>query len=86
MGDDWTRLAKTATDANGRASNLVPSTARFQAGVYRLRFDAAAYFRTQGLETFYSAVTVTFEVRYPGENYHVPLLLSPWGYTTYRGS
>jgi 5-hydroxyisourate hydrolase len=86
VGDDWTRLAKTATDANGRAGNLVPSTERFQAGVYRLRFDAAAYFRTQGLETFYSDVTVTFEVRNPGENYHVPLLLSPWGYTTYRGS
>jgi 5-hydroxyisourate hydrolase len=51
-----------------------------------LRFDAAAYFRAQGLETLYSEVSVTFEVRNPSEHYHVPLLLSPWGYTTYRGS
>jgi len=51
-----------------------------------LRFDAASYFRAQGLETLYSEVSVTFEVRNPGEHYHVPLLLSPWGYTTYRGS
>lgn len=85
-GDDWTRLANTATDENGRAGNLIPSTVRFQSGVYRLRFDTAAYFRSQGLETFYSDVTVTFEVRNPAEQYHVPLLLSPWGYTTYRGS
>ncbi len=43
-------------------------------------------FCAQGVETFYSQVSVTFEVRNPGEHYHVPLLLSPWGYTTYRGS
>jgi 5-hydroxyisourate hydrolase len=85
-GSDWTRLADTATDESGRAANLVPSTGLFQRGTYRLRFDAAAYFRAQGLETFYAEVSVTFEVRNPGEHYHVPLLLSPWGYTTYRGS
>ncbi len=85
-GSDWTRLADTATDDSGRAGNMVPTTGPFQPGTYRLRFDVAAYYRAQGVETFYAEVSVTFEVRNPGEHYHVPLLLSPWGYTTYRGS
>jgi 5-hydroxyisourate hydrolase len=85
-GDNWTRLADASTDENGRAGSLIPSDVPFQRGTYRLRFDAAAYFREQGLETLYSEVSVTFEVRNPSEHYHVPLLLSPWGYTTYRGS
>jgi 5-hydroxyisourate hydrolase len=85
-GDNWTCIASAATDENGRAGNLIPSAVPFQRGTYRLRFDAAAYFRAQGIETLYSEVSVTFEVRNPGEHYHVPLLLSPWGYTTYRGS
>jgi 5-hydroxyisourate hydrolase len=85
-GDNWTRLATATTDENGRAGNLIPSEMPFQQGTYRLRFDAAAYFRAQGLETLYSEVSISFEVRNPSEHYHVPLLLSPWGYTTYRGS
>lgn len=85
-GSDWKRLAETATDVGGRAGNLLPSAAQFESGTYRLRFDAAAYFRAQGVETFYAEISVTFKVRNPGEQYHVPLLLSPWGYTTYRGS
>ena len=85
-GDNWTRLADAITDENGRAGNLIPSDVPFQRGTYRLRFDAASYFRAQGLETLYSEVSVTFEVRNPGEHYHVPLLLSPFAYSTYRGS
>jgi len=85
-GSDWKRLAETATDESGRAGNLLPSAGPFESGTYRLRFDAAAYFRAQGVETFYAEISVTFKVRHPGEQYHVPLLLSPWGYTTYRGS
>src|ERR1700691_3667287 len=81
VGSDWTRLADTATDESGRAGNLIPSTRPCQGGTYRLRFDVAAYFRARHMETFYSEVSITFEVRNPGEHYHVPLLLSPWGYT-----
>lgn len=84
--DNWKRLADTTTDENGRAGNLIPSEMPFLRGTYRLRFDAAAYFRAQGMETLYSEVTITFEVRNPGEHYHVPLVLSPSGYTTYRES
>jgi 5-hydroxyisourate hydrolase len=79
-------VANAATDESGRAGNLIPTVGPFQSGTYRLLFDTGAYFRAQGVETFYSQVSVTFEVRNPGEHYHVPLLLSPWGYTTYRGS
>lgn len=85
-GSDWARLANAVTDESGRAANLIPTAGPFERGAYRLLFDAAAYFRAQGIETFYSEVSVTFEVRNPREHYHVPLLLSPWGYTTYRGS
>jgi len=85
-GSDWTRLADAATDESGRAGNLIPPARPFERGTYRLLFDAGSYFRPQGVETFYSQVSVTFEVRNPSEHYHVPLLLSPWGYTTYRGS
>jgi 5-hydroxyisourate hydrolase len=84
--NDWMRLADAVTDQSGRAVNLIPLARPFELGTYRLLFDAAAYFRAQSVETFYSQVSVTFEVRNPGEHYHVPLLLSPWGYTTYRGS
>ncbi|CAN5211092.1 hypothetical protein BH23GEM2_BH23GEM2_25490 [soil metagenome] len=55
-------------------------------GTYRITFDTGAYFRAQGVAAFYPEVTVTFEVSDPQQNYHVPLLLSPYGYSTYRGS
>lgn len=85
-GSNWKQLATGVTDENGRAGDLIPSSGTFQRGTYRLRFDAAAYFRAQGVETVYSEVIITFEVRNPAEHHHVPLLLSPKGYTTYRGS
>jgi 5-hydroxyisourate hydrolase len=85
-GSDWTQLAQTTADENGRSGNLVPPGMSFERGTYRLRFDVVTYFRKQNVETFFAQVTVTFEVLDPAENYHVPLLLSPWGYTTYRGS
>ena len=84
-GGDWKRLADAATDEGGRVVNLFPARP-LQRGMYRLRFDTAAYFRANGVESFYSEVSVSFEVRNPSEHYHLPLLLSPWGYTTYRGS
>ncbi len=57
-----------------------------QPGVYRLTFASGAYFGARGSATFYPEVTVTFEVTARGEHYHVPLLLSPFAYSTYRGS
>jgi len=54
--------------------------------VYRITFGSGAYFEARGMESFYPEVTVTFEMTGPGGHYHVPLLLSPFAYSTYRGS
>ena len=59
---------------------------RVPAGDYRLRFDTGAWFRTLGLESFYPEVEIAFTVRDATQHYHVPLLLSPFGYSTYRGA
>ena len=76
-------LASAVTDADGRVGELGPE--RLPAGTYRLRFDTAAYARTGGAEAFFPEVVVTFAVAGDG-HHHVPLLLSPFGYSTYRGS
>jgi 5-hydroxyisourate hydrolase len=81
-----TMLARGVTDADGRVHSLMPDGASLEPGRYRLSFDTGAYFRAQGLVGFYPEVTVDFEVLDAGEHYHIPLLLSPWGYSTYRGS
>jgi 5-hydroxyisourate hydrolase len=64
----------------------VPAGRALRTGVHRLRFEIDAYFNARGMAGFYPEVTVVFEVADPSEHYHVPLLLSPYGYTTYRGS
>jgi 5-hydroxyisourate hydrolase len=80
----WQPAGRGTTDADGRASDLLP--ARPDAGRYRLTFDTGAYFHAAGETGFYPEVTVTFEVEGGADHYHVPLLLSPFGYSTYRGS
>lgn len=85
-GDAWERLGAGATDADGRCRTLLADGHALAAGVYRLTFDTDAYARSLGAATFYPSVAITFNVRAPGEHYHVPLLLSPFGYSTYRGS
>jgi len=82
----WKALGSGTTDADGRLRNLFPSGAALAAGTYRLTFDTAAYFRAQSAESFYPRVEVVFTVRDASQHYHVPLLLSPFGYSTYRGS
>ena len=84
-GDGWTELAAAPTDAGGRVANLLPAQVKNPAGTYRLRFDVETYFAAQGAPPFYPYVEIVFQVRDSGD-YHVPLLVSPFGYTTYRGS
>jgi 5-hydroxyisourate hydrolase len=81
----WMPLGKATTDADGRAkiSAHGVSVAR---GVYRLVFDTLAYYRAWNVEGFYPEVEIVFEVRDPSQRYHVPLLLSPFGFSTYRGT
>jgi 5-hydroxyisourate hydrolase len=82
----WRLVAKGHTDADGRVQNFLASSSRLEPGTYRLTFDVAAYFRAQSVESFFPEDTVVFAVRDLTQHYHVPLLLSPHGYTTYRGS
>ena len=82
----WTRLGAGRTDADGRLSTLLPVGAPLQPGTYRLSFDTYDYFAAQGITPFYPEIRIVFSVRDTAPHYHVPLLLSPFGYTTYRGS
>lgn len=81
--NDWTELAGGKTNADGRISNLLSET--IPSGMYKLRFETQAYFDRFGVDTFYPFVEITF-IASTGEHYHVPLLLNPFGYSTYRGS
>jgi 5-hydroxyisourate hydrolase len=82
----WAVVGRGATDADGRLRDLAPSDSVLSEGQYRLTFDAGAYFDASGADGFYAEVVVSFVVRDAAAHYHVPLLLSPYGYTTYRGS
>jgi 5-hydroxyisourate hydrolase len=83
-GADAGEIARASTDADGRVRELGPE--RLPAGAYRLVFDTAAYFGQQRSAAFFPEVAITFTVDGDGQHYHVPLLLSPFGYATYRGS
>jgi len=85
-GDGWRGLGRSVTDPDGRARALLPAGCALAVGTYRLTFDTGAYFRSRGSEPFFPEVSVVFEVRDPAQHHHVPLLLSPFGYSTYRGS
>lgn len=78
-------VVSVATDDDGRVGDLVTGT-NSEAGVFRISFGVSEYFRARGEECFYPEISVTFEIKNPGEHHHVPLLLSPFGYSTYRGS
>ncbi len=82
----WVEIASAATDSDGRALNLITDLATFETGVYRIVFNVDAYFLAQGKKTLYREVPVVFTVHDTEEHFHVPLLLSPFGYSTYRGS
>jgi hydroxyisourate hydrolase len=77
-------IGRASTDADGRVREIGPD--RLPRGTYRLVFDTAAYFAQQRTAGFFPEVAITFTVGGDGQHYHVPLLLSPFGYATYRGS
>ena len=83
--DGWDPVGSGATDADGRLRDLIADGASVADGRYRLTFDTGAYFRDRGEAAFYPEVAVVFTVA-GDEHHHVPLLLSPFGYSTYRGS
>jgi 5-hydroxyisourate hydrolase len=82
---EWRPLGRGATDADGRAT-LLAAQSLVPAGTYRVTFDTGAYFRAWNVEGFYPEIAIVFEVRQASPQHHVPLLLAPYGYSTYRGS
>jgi 5-hydroxyisourate hydrolase len=81
---DWLRVADGVTDGDGRIEDFGPVD--LDAGVYRVTFDTGTYFRDTAQTGFYPEVTISFTMGAGPEHYHVPLLLSPYAYSTYRGS
>jgi 5-hydroxyisourate hydrolase len=82
----WTNVGQGVTDGDGRLRTLTAGAPELTPGTYRLIFDTRRYFDGLGTPGFFPSVTIEFQVRAGSEHYHVPLLLSPHGYTTYRGS
>jgi 5-hydroxyisourate hydrolase len=82
---NWQTLSRAATNADGRAAGLEGPAAR-ELGRHRITFETEAYFQRTGQVIFYPRAQVEFIVGSAGDKYHVPLLLSPFGYSTYRGS
>jgi 5-hydroxyisourate hydrolase len=84
--DAWRPIGSGTTDTEGRLRDLTPEPTPVEPGVYRLVFDTGGYFHQRGEAAFYPRVVVEFEVVAGETHYHVPLLLSPFGYATYRGT
>jgi len=82
---EWRALGRGATDGDGRAKLLAPESL-VPAGVYRVTFDTGAYFRAWNVEGFYPEISIVFEIRQASQHHHVDLLLSPYGYSTCRGT
>jgi 5-hydroxyisourate hydrolase len=82
----WSLLRSALTDQDGRCSQLLPDDNVLTPGIYRLRFDTADYLAAQNADSLYPVIEVTFKVRDGESHLHIPLLLSPNGYTTYRGT
>lgn len=83
---NWLLLASGRTDRDGRCDDLLPEGAALPAGPYRLTFDTAAYYAAQKIEGLYPVIQITFAVRDGETHFHIPLLVTQNGYTTYRGS
>lgn len=81
---NWHMIGSAVTDADGRVNQLGPT--RLEPGRYRVTFDTATYFAEQEVRPFYPEVHVVFELLDADQHYHIPLLLSPFAYSTYRGS
>ncbi|CAN5158690.1 hydroxyisourate hydrolase [soil metagenome] len=84
--EGWKMFGQGVTDVDGRVPNLLPETMPLASGDYRLRFATAAYFQAQGTSIFYPEVQVQARIVDATKCYHLPLLLNPFGYSTYRGS
>ena len=83
--EEWVVITNGITNTDGRIPDLVKKEVLMELGTYKLRFETRPYFIQQAVQTFYPFIEIVFEVT-TAEHYHVPLLLNPFGYSTYRGS
>lgn len=84
VGQEWFEVAKGTTNKEGRLTNLLQEDEELTFGIYKMKFDIKHYFDSYDIETFYPLIEVIFEIKTTG-HCHIPLLISPFGYTTYRG-
>lgn len=84
-GNDWAQIAQGTTNEDGRITDWLSGHSR-EKGTYKVDFDTGAWFQQQQRPRFYPQVSIVFAIEQPDEHYHIPLLLSDHGYTTYRGS
>jgi 5-hydroxyisourate hydrolase len=82
----WLRIGRTSTNDDGRAPGLTDDDTVLDPGVYRMSFETGEWFAAREIAAFYPVVRVVFEITDGDQHHHVPLLLSPFGYSTYRGS
>lgn len=83
--DEWKEMARGITNADGRIPDLLKKDVLLQYGIYKMRFETKDYFDKDSIATFYPYVEIIFDIT-TKEHYHIPLLLTPFGYSTYRGS
>lgn len=81
----WKEISKGITNSDGRIPDLLKKDAILQHGIYKMRFETQAYFDKDKTETFYPYAEIIFNIT-TDDHYHIPLLLNPFGYSTYRGS
>jgi len=85
-GDSWEKLAGGVTNDDGRLPALLADNVQLPAGIYRMHFETSSYFAANKENGFYPYVDIVFELDGNGGHYHIPLLLTAFGYSTYRGS
>ena len=85
-GGEWTAIGRGETDHDGRLGTLHPEDTPLVPAVYRIRFQTRRYFESLHIDVFYPEVVVVFETTAGESHYHVPLLIAPFGFTTYRGT
>ncbi|EIK67399.1 hydroxyisourate hydrolase [Pseudomonas synxantha BG33R] len=86
VGDQWQSLSQGVTNQQGRIAELFPADQSMKPGEYRVVFKTGDYYKKANRETFFPEVPVIFQVKQVDQHYHIPLLLSPYGFSTYRGS
>ncbi|KAA9345525.1 hydroxyisourate hydrolase [Adhaeribacter soli] len=82
---EWVELAEGKTNQDGRIPDLLDNQTELATGIYKMRFETKPYFDAQNTATFYPYIEIIFDIT-GQEHYHIPLLLNPFGYSTYRGS